>query len=68
MKQKITITRVNISSPNGCQVKTENCKEEAYWFVGHLSICDKHLKVFCKLAGIDYEGVLKEARSKGFNI
>lgn len=61
--EQVSIVRVNISSPNGCQVK-ELCKKEAYWFVGNLSVCDKHLKKFCELSGIDYKGVVSEIKTR----
>ena len=63
MNEKVSITRVNISSPHGCPVKGK-CKNEAYWFIGMLSVCDKHLKEFCKLTKIDYKGVVEEAKEK----
>lgn len=57
---EVHISRVNISSPNGCQVVTEKCSNEAYWFVGKLSICDKHLKQLCSKIGWDYDNLIKE--------
>ena len=62
--EQVSITRVNIGSPKGCQVKTEKCKNEAYWFVEEMSVCDKHLKLFCKLSGINYNNVVKEIKNK----
>ena len=62
-EQKVSITRVNISSPNGCQVK-KPCNEEAYWFVGKLSVCEKHFREFCKLSGIDYDDCVEEVKGK----
>lgn len=60
----IEITRVNISSPNGCQIKTIKCEEEAYWFVGEMSLCDNHLKLFCDKARIDYDGCVEEVKEQ----
>ena len=64
----VQITRVNISSPNGCQQVKEKCDEEAYWFVGKLSLCEKHFKLFCKMAEFDYDKIVKETKEKGFAI
>lgn len=58
--RKVDMLRVNISSPNGCQVKTEDCKEEAYWFIGKLSVCDKHMKEVCDACGWDYDKLVEE--------
>lgn len=61
----VTITKVNISSPEGCMVKKEKCKNEAYWWINNrFSICDKHLKEFCKATKIDYKSILKESKEK----
>jgi len=65
MKEEVSISRVNISTPKGCEVVFEKCKNEAYWFVGLKSICDKHMKQLCKKMGWNYKGLIKEAQSKG---
>lgn len=60
----VDITRVHISSPKGCQRAGVKCGNVAYWFVGTRSLCEGHLKEFCELAGIDFQGVLDEIREK----
>jgi len=56
----IQITKVNISSPLGCQIKDEDCKNEAYWFIEEKSVCEKHLKYMCKILGMDYDEIIKD--------
>lgn len=62
MKEAIHISRVNVSSPNGCEVIFEKCRNEAYWFVGPKSICDRHMKQLCRKMGWNYARLVRESK------
>jgi len=59
---QVQITRVNVGFGQICGYKKKKCKGEVYWFVGKLPLCDKHLRLFCKVAKIDYDSIVKETK------
>lgn len=41
--------------------RTETCGANAQWWMGAQAACEAHMSMACGLAGIDFDGVKREA-------
>ncbi|MGI0068226.1 MAG: hypothetical protein ACREB9_07450 [Thermoplasmata archaeon] len=73
-QQVYSIARISLSLP--CRIKvvpgtpeinaplaqrTEECRVDAWWFLGSAPVCDLHLRLVCSATGWDYDSIVRDA-------